>query len=165
MLISLTGFMGSGKSTVGALLADALGCPLLELDALIAARAERSIPEIFAADGEAGFRRLEATLLRQTVERYAEATAVLSLGGGALENASSARLIHEKTLCIYLQTSVDTLRERLSGSGSTRPLLAGDWEALLRRRLPTYEKTAHVTLDTDGLSPEQITDEIIIDCL
>ena len=157
MLISLTGFMGSGKSTVGALLADALGCPLLELDALLAAKAGRSIPEIFAADGEAGFRRQEATLLRQTVERYSAST--------ALENPASARLIREKTLCIYLQASVDTLRERLSGTEDARPLLAGDWEALLQLRLPTYEKTAHVTLDTDGLSPEQIIDEIIIDCL
>ena len=165
MLISLTGFMGSGKSTVGALLADALGCPLLELDALLAAKAGRSIPEIFAADGEAGFRRQEATLLRQTVERYSASTAVLSLGGGALENPASARLIREKTLCIYLQASVDTLRERLSGTEDARPLLAGDWEALLQLRLPTYEKTAHVTLDTDGLSPDQIVDEIIIDCL
>jgi shikimate kinase len=163
MLISLTGFMGSGKSTVGALLADALGCPLVELDALIAAKAGKSIPQLFADEGEAGFRALEAKLLAETVRRYT--TAVISLGGGALGNPASARLIHEKTLCIYLQASVETLRERLAGAEASRPLLAGDWEALLESRRPTYEKTAHVILDTDGLSPEQIADEIIIDCL
>ena len=165
MLIALTGFMGSGKSTVSALLADALGCPLLELDALIEKQAGRPIPVLFAEEGEAGFRAREAKLLADTVKRYAGTTAVLSLGGGALEDPASARLIHRKTLCLYLQATPDTLRERLSGSGTSRPLLSGDWEALLERRRPTYEQTAHVILDTDGLSPEQIVDEIIIDCL
>ena len=165
MILSLTGFMGSGKSTVGRLVADALGCPFLDLDTLIEKKAGRSIPEIFAEEGEGGFRALEAQLLADTVKRYAGTTAVLSLGGGALEDPASARLIHEKTLCIYLQASPDTIRERLAGSGTSRQLLSGDWEALLERRLPTYEKTAHVILDTDGLSPEQIADEIIIDCL
>ena len=165
MILSLTGFMGSGKSTVGRLVADALGCPFLDLDALIEKKAGCSIPKIFSEEGEAGFRALEARLLADTVKRYASATAVLSLGGGALGNPASERLIREKTLCIYLQASPETLRERLAGSGAARPLLAGNWEALLERRLPTYEKTAHVILDTDGLSPEQIADEIIIDCL
>ena len=105
MILSLTGFMGSGKSTVGRLVADALGCPFLDLDALIEKKAGRSIPEIFAEEGEAGFRALEARLLADTVKRYASATAVLSLGGGALGNPASERLIRGKTLCIYLQAS------------------------------------------------------------
>ena len=69
MMITLTGFMGSGKTTVGRILADALDCLFLDLDDLIVKKAGKSIPDIFAEDGEAAFRALEARLLRQTVEK------------------------------------------------------------------------------------------------
>ena len=71
-MITLTGFMGSGKTTVGKVLADFLGCPFMDLDELVVKKAGKSIPEIFAQDGEPAFRALEARLLRQTVEKYAE---------------------------------------------------------------------------------------------
>ena len=76
-MITLTGFMGSGKTTVGKVLADFLGCPFMDLDDLIVKKAGKSIPEIFTEDGEAAFRQLEARLLRQTVEKYTENTVVL----------------------------------------------------------------------------------------
>ncbi|MBR1489526.1 MAG: shikimate kinase [Bacteroidales bacterium] len=185
MLITLTGFMGSGKTTVGRILADALGCPFLDLDDLIVKKAGKSIPDIFAQDGEPAFRQLEARLLRQTVEKYGESTAVLSLGGGAILAPASATLVHEKTVCIYLRATLDTLLERLEGESAGRPLLqeipdqVGDdgspvvmpgpdrasVAARLAAREPLYEKTAHVVIDTDGLTPEEISDEIIISCL
>lgn len=165
MLIALTGFMGSGKSTVGRIVADALGCLFLDLDELVEKQARMPVAEVFTAQGEAAFRALEAATLKKTVLKYAESTVVLALGGGALENPESARLIREKSLCIYLQASADTLRGRLAGDATVRPLLKGDWEALLASRLPAYEAAAAVVLDTDGLTPEQIADEIIIDCL
>ena len=165
MMITLCGFMGSGKSTVGRLLADALGCPFLDLDDLIVKKAGKSIPEIFAEDGEPAFRQMEARLLRQTVGKYGENTVVLSLGGGAVTTPASASLLHEKTVCIYLRASLETLLRRLSGETAGRPLADNSVASRLAEREPVYEKTAHVTVDTDGLTPEEVTDEIIISCL
>ena len=164
MIISLTGFMGSGKTTVGHIVADALGCPFFDLDDIVVKKAGKDIPAIFVEDGELAFRVLEADCLKSFIKKYAQSTTVLALGGGTLQNASSAKLIKEKTFCIYLQASTEALKQRLSNS-TGRPLAYGDWQQLLEKRLATYESTAVITLDTDGLSPEQIADEIIIDCL
>ena len=157
--------MGSGKSTVGALLADALGCPFIDLDQLIVKKAGRSIPEIFAAEGEAGFRRLEKQALETTIARYAENTVVLALGGGTVTVPGAVKLLQEKTLCIYLQASLEALQARLEGQTEGRPLADEGIADRLAQREPLYEAAAHVTIDTTGLTPEDITDEIIISCL
>jgi len=165
MMITLTGFMGCGKSTVGKVLADFLGCPFMDLDDLVVKKAGKSIPEIFAEDGEPAFRLLEARLLRQTVEKYRENTAVLALGGGAVLSPASASLLHAETVCIYLRASLETLLGRLQGETAGRPLADGALAERLASRIPLYEKTAHVILDTDGLDPGQVADEIIVSCL
>ena len=201
MMITLTGFMGSGKTTVGKVLADFLGCPFMDLDDLVVKKAGKSIPDIFAQDGEPAFRLLEAQVLRKTVEKYAESTAVLALGGGAVLAPASAALLHEKTVCIYLRATLDTLLARLAGETAGRPLLqeipdqvgddggsvvmpgpgssvmpgpdssvmSGPDRASVSARLASreviYEKTAHVIIDTDGLSPDEVADEIIISAL
>ena len=193
MMITLTGFMGSGKTTVGKVLADFLGCPFMDLDDLVVKKAGKSIPDIFAQDGEPAFRQLEAQALRKTVEKYAESTAVLALGGGAVLAPASAALLREKTVCIYLRATLDTLLQRLAGETAGRPLLneipgqAGNdggsvvmpgpgssvmpgpdrasVSARLAAREPIYEETAHVVIDTDGLSPDEVADEIIISAL
>ena len=192
-MITLTGFMGSGKTTVGKVLADFLGCPFMDLDDLVVKKAGKSIPDIFAQDGEPAFRQLEAQVLRKTVEKYAESTAVLALGGGAVLAPASAALLREKTVCIYLRATLDTLLQRLAGETAGRPLLneipgqAGNdggsvvmpgpgssvmpgpdrasVSARLAAREPIYEETAHVVIDTDGLSPDEVADEIIISAL
>ena len=165
MMITLTGFMGSGKTTVGKVLADFLGCPFMDLDDLVVKKAGKSIPDIFAQDGEPAFRLLEAQVLRKTVEKYAESTAVLALGGGAVLAPASAALLHEKTVCIYLRASLDTLLARLQGETAGRPLADASLADRLASREPIYEKTAHVIIDTDGLSPDEVADEIIISAL
>ena len=165
MMITLTGFMGSGKTTVGKVLADFLGCPFMDLDDLVVKKAGKSIPDIFAQDGEPAFRQLEAQVLRKTVEKYAESTAVLALGGGAVLAPSSAALLHEKTVCIYLRASLETLLARLEGETAGRPLADASLADRLAAREPIYEKTAHVVIDTDGLSPDEVADEIIISAL
>lgn len=165
MMITLTGFMGSGKTTVGRVLADFLGCPFLDLDDLVVKKAGKSIPEIFAQDGEPAFRQLEARLLKQTVEKYAESTVVLALGGGAILSPASAALLHEKTVCIYLRASLDTLLDRLEGETAGRPLADDAMADRLAEREPLYEQTAHVVIDTDGLAPDEVADEIIISAL
>ena len=165
MLIVLTGFMGSGKSTVGRLVADALGCPFLDLDEIIEKKAGRRIPDIFAQDGEKGFRRLEKQALEKTVARYAENTAVLALGGGTVTIPGAVQLLQEKTLCIYLQADFDTLLARLEGQTEGRPLAGEGMAERLAGREPLYEAAAHVTIETATLTPEEIADEIIISCL
>lgn len=157
--------MGSGKSTVGRIIADALGCPFIDLDDVIVRKAGRSIPEIFEADGEAGFRRIEKTALEQTVNKYASATAVLALGGGTVTIPGAVALLQSKTLCIYLKADIETLIARLHGQTAGRPLADDAMAERLEQRLPQYEAAAHITIETDGLTPDQIADEIIIDCL
>ena len=165
MMITLTGFMGSGKTTVGKVLADFLGCPFMDLDDLIVKKAGKSIPEIFAQDGESAFRQLEARLLRQTVEKYTENTVVLALGGGAVTTPASAALLRDKTVCIYLRATLETLLARLEGETAGRPLADASLADRLAAREPLYEETAHVVIDTDGLTPEEVADEIIISSL
>ena len=165
MLITLTGFMGSGKTTVGSIVADALGCHFMDLDDIIVKKAGRSIPQIFESDGESAFRILEKKALEQTVSKYSETTAVLSLGGGTVTVPGAIKLLQEKTLCIYLKATVETLWARLDGNTESRPLADDLFAERLAKREPLYEAAAHVIIDTDDLSPEQIADEIIIDCL
>ncbi|MBQ9410348.1 MAG: shikimate kinase [Bacteroidales bacterium] len=165
MLIALEGFMGSGKTSVGRILSDALGCPFIDLDEVIVRKAGRSIPAIFEADGEPGFRRLEKQALEQTVSKYAGSTAVIALGGGTVTVPGAVKLLQQKTLCIYLRAGLETLKARLEGQTAGRPLAGEGLEERLAAREPLYEAAAHITIDTDGLSPDQIADEIIIDCL
>lgn len=164
MLVALTGFMGSGKSTVGRIVADALGCTFLDLDLIIEKKAGKSIPQIFEAEGEREFRRLEKKALEDTVSKYCESTAVLALGGGTVTVPGAVQLLQEKTLCIYLESSAETLQERI-GNGEGRPLADENFAQRLESREPLYNAAAHVTICTEGLSSEDVADEIIISCL
>lgn len=165
MLVALTGFMGSGKTTVGRILADALGCPFIDLDEVIVKKAGRSISEIFRSDGEPAFRILEKKALEQTVSKYSQNTAVLALGGGTVTVPGAVKLLQEKTLCIYLQSPIEVLEERVRKEADTRPLSGEGFKERFSEREPLYQSAAHVTIDTTDLSPEEIADEIIIDCL
>jgi len=166
MLITLTGMPGSGKTTVGRIVADALGCPFMDLDELIEKKAGKAIPAIFKEEGEAAFRTLEGKVLRETVSKYAQADAVLALGGGSVTLPGAAALLHEKTLCIWLQASIPTLSSRLQDT-PPRPLLSSEntLEKFLSDREECYEKAAHVRLDTDGVDAEAVADELIITAL
>ena len=220
MIISLTGFMGCGKSSVGRKLSQLLCCPFMDLDQVIEERAGRSIPEIFASEGEEAFRSMELDALRNIVSGwegfpkqslpsqamgpslcgqrgstvsetppnlhhaevnhqviamcdgtcqsadYERPSLVLALGGGAVMRIECAEIVHSDTLCIYLNASVETLMKHLSGQTDGRPML-GDSdlrtriEELMALRSETYEKTAHIVIDTDGKSIEAVASEII----
>ena len=127
MIISLTGFMGCGKSSVGRILSELLCCPFVDLDDAISERAGRSIPEIFAAEGEPYFRELERETLADIIRSHSlddsSARLILALGGGAVMTQACERMVHEETLCIYLKASVDTLISHLEGQAAGRPLL------------------------------------------
>jgi shikimate kinase len=158
--IALTGFMGSGKSTVGPLLARRLGWRFVDADDVIAAEAGSTIPEIFAREGEAAFRERE----RATIARLAgEDALVLALGGGAIEDAATRSLLGNapQTLLVHLEVELATTLERCRGTEHLRPILA-DQENLAsryQRRLPLY-RTARVSVAVDTLTPEQVVEAI-----
>ena len=162
MIIALTGYMGAGKTTVGRIVADALGCPFVDLDDVVVKKAGKSIPEIFAQDGEPAFRAIEADCLKKTVKKYAESTVVLALGGGTVTCPGVPEMLHDKTLCIWLKASVETMMARAHDG---RPLADENFAARYATRESLYAAAAHIELDTEGLTSEEIADEIIIDCL
>ena len=159
--------MGCGKSSVGRRLSQLLCCPFMDLDQVIEERAGRTIPEIFASEGEEAFRSMEVDALKEIVglPMYSRGY-ILALGGGAVMTAECAEIVHTDTVCIYLKASVETLMEHLSGQTDGRPML-GDSdlrtriEELMALRSETYEKTAHIVIDTDGKSIEAVASEII----
>lgn len=161
MLTVLSGFMGSGKTSVGKILADMLGCPFADLDAIVEKAEGKTIKEIFAAGGEEAFRKKEAETLRKTVARYRESPAVLALGGGTEDIRKYLKGID--SVVVWLRTGIDTIRERLSDTDASRPMLAShDIGDLLASRESGYEASADVIIDTDGLTAEEIAQEIII---
>ncbi len=159
--IVLTGFMGSGKSTVGPLLAERLGWKFIDADDAIAAEAGCTIPEIFTREGEAAFRERE----RATIARLAgEDALVLALGGGAIESeATRALLLHApETLLIHLEVELGTTLARCAGTEHLRPILADQANLASRyqQRLPLY-RTAHVSIAVDRRTPEQVVEAIV----
>lgn len=150
----LTGFMGTGKSTVGPLVADALRMPLVDTDTLIVQRAGISIPEIFARDGEAAFRQLERAVI---LELISECGRIIATGGGALINPQTRADVLRNNLVICLTAEPDVLRARLSGD-SGRPL-ASQWEQVLAQRLPIY-RSFSFCVDTSHHTPQQVAEEV-----
>lgn len=159
--IVLTGFMGSGKTTVGPLLAARLGWRFIDVDDIIEAEAGATIAELFARHGEAPFRDRE----HSTIARLAAADAlILALGGGAIEHSATRALLLTApgTLLVHLEVELATTIIRCQGTEHIRPILA-DHANLASRyqlRLPLY-RTAHVSIPVDTLTPEQAVDAIL----
>jgi len=151
----LTGFMTTGKTTVGQLVAQMTGWRFIDADALIVERAGMSIPELFAAQGEAAFRRLEAEVCRELAAGQRQ---VIATGGGMLIDADNRRVMQEAGLVVCLTASPEAIRTRISGD-ATRPLAAG-WESLLAARQPIYESFAH-RIDTSNRTPHEVAQEVM----
>ena len=159
--IVLTGFMGSGKSTVGPLLAARLGWRFVDVDDELEAEAGTSITEQFARDGEAVFReREQAAIARLATDEGL----VLALGGGAIEHAATRELLRggAGTLLVHLEVALETTLARCRGTEHLRPILADQANLASRyaRRLPLY-RTAHVSLAVDALTPEEAVEAIV----
>ena len=192
--------MGCGNSSVGRRLSELLCCPFMDLDSIIEEYAGKSIPEIFATEGEAAFRQMELEALRTIIGHSDSLSAplapshsiaagpspypgvgkcqfrtsdyrndskrhlVIALGGGTVMTPECAELVQNNTRCIYLKASVETLVEHLDNEADKRPLLSGGdlrtrIENLMSRRSATYERTAHMIIDTDGKSIDEIARE------
>ncbi|GAB4321940.1 MAG: shikimate kinase [Phototrophicales bacterium] len=154
--IVLTGFMGTGKSTVGAVVADLLGWQFLDTDALIVARAGITIPEIFAQHGEAAFRELEREVCAEVTQQH---EAVIATGGGALINPDTLALMQQNGLIICLYATPNVIEARLAEE-QNRPL-ATNWRELLEQRRAAYAAIPH-QINTSDKSPQQLAQEVII---
>ncbi len=162
-VIWLVGMMGAGKSVVGRALARKLSLPFVDSDQEIERRAGRSVSEIFARDGEAGFRQLEAEVIRE----IAKQPQVVALGGGAPAQPGMADELRQRGTMVYLRARLETLLARI-GDARTRPLLSDltpearseRLEALQRGREPSYSR-AQVTIDTDENSTAVVVEKIV----
>jgi shikimate kinase len=152
-LLALTGMMGAGKSTVAARLGQLLSRPVVSTDALVVARAGKTIAELFRDDGEPAFRALE----REAVASLRGAL-VADLGGGAFCDPASAAHLLRAGRVVYLEVSAAEAARRIGG-GSGRPL-AAEWEARLAVRRACYAR-AHLTVRVDGLAPEAVARKIV----
>ena len=165
--IVLTGFMGSGKSTAGALLAEQLGWTFLDLDTEIERRCGLTVPQIFAELGEAHFRRQETAALASVLGR---SRVVIALGGGAPEELGNRLLLEQTpgTAVVFLTAPFATLYDRCQVQAATpgateRPVLADRQKAEARfaDRLRHYERIAGFTLDTTALSVEETLEALL----
>jgi 3-dehydroquinate synthase len=159
--IVLTGFMGTGKSSVGREVADQLGRPFLDLDDLIAARAGKPISEIFAEDGEPAFRALEAQACQEVREASGR---VIAAGGGAVLSLANREALESGGTVICLEAETGVIARRLAG-GNGRPLLSGASREeriaeLLARRATAYAELPH-HLDTSLLTVVQAAERVM----
>ena len=156
----LVGAMGAGKTTVGRIVAEALGADFLDTDQVVEREAGRSVAEIFVDEGEARFRELEREAVADALATH---EGVLALGGGAvLDEATRERLDGHRV--VFLRVGLSDAASRV-GLGVSRPLLLGNVRGrikqLLDERAPIYEAVAVRTVDTDGLTPRQVADQVL----
>ena len=157
--VVLIGPPGSGKSTVGAALADLLGVPLHDTDAAIEADQGRSVSDIFVEDGEAAFRALERA---EVARALAEERGVIAVGGGAPVDPGTEQVLRGETV-VFLDVGIADAAKRV-GFDQSRPLLAvnprASWVRLMNERRPVYERVGTHRVDTAGLTPEDVAAEI-----
>jgi shikimate kinase len=160
--VILIGPMGSGKTTIGQLVAERLDIPFRDTDQVIEENSGRTVSDIFLEDGEEAFRVLEKAVLRD--ELLSDGT-VLALGGGApisIDAQSALRAIASPV--IYLDISLATVAPRI-GFNRDRPLLLhnprGQWQTLMEARRPIYESIADTVIDVNTKTEIDIVDEIL----
>ncbi|QDU74513.1 Shikimate kinase 2 [Bremerella volcania] len=166
MNLALIGYRGTGKSHVARLLAGQLKWPLVDADIHVEKQAGKSIADIFAEVGEPGFRDLESQAL---IELTQGSHYVLSLGGGVILREENRQRIADCCFTVWLTASPEEIARRLSGDASTqarRPSLTGkstleEIEEVLARRIPLYRQSANLTVDTEGKSPQEVTQTIL----
>ena len=157
----LIGLPGSGKSTIGRRLAKAMGLTVLDTDTAIGERTGRSVAEIFSAEGESGFRRIEEEVIRDALDSH---DGILSLGGGAVTTPGVRDALAGHTV-VYLEISAAEGIRRTGGS-VVRPLLAGPnraekYRALMNERVPLYRRVATIRINTNRRNPGAVVRNIV----
>lgn len=167
-MLFLIGYRGSGKTTVGRVVADRLGWDFLDADSVLEARYGQTIREIFAAEGEAGFRDKEAALLADLCGRT---NTVIATGGGIVLREENRERLKKYGFVVWLTADPATLLARIQADPTTagrRPALAGgglaEVEQLLAVREPLYRACADVVVSAGALSPERAADAILAAC-
>ncbi len=166
MNLFLIGYRGCGKTTVAARAAELLGWPWLDADAVLEARAGKSIKQIFAEDGETAFRDLESAVI---ADLAAGQRHVIALGGGAILREQNRQALVGRGQVVWLQASPETLLARIAADPTTaqrRPNLTGqgglaEIRSLLDERTPLYRQCAHVVIDAEQLQPAEIARRIV----
>ena len=166
--IALIGLMGAGKSTVARALGERLGVSVADLDGMIEAVEGSSVSELFERAGEAWFRRRESELL---AEALASGVRVVACGGGIVLDAAHRALLRERCRVVWLEVDPAEALKRMRAVGGepgrSRPLLAGgDPEQRLarlqRERSPLYAEAASVRVPTDGRTPAEVADAVLV---
>ncbi|WP_437191604.1 shikimate kinase AroL [Planctomicrobium sp. SH527] len=166
MVITLIGCRGTGKTTIGAALAERLNLNFVDIDPEIERNAGLSISEIFKQHGEPYFRSLESSTLSSVLNNN---QTVVSPGGGAILNASNRNAMRNAGPVVWLVAPVETIVERLSADPETlgrRPSLTGtdvisEITEVLAARTPLYEEAATMIISTENRTPSAIVDEIV----
>lgn len=160
----LVGMMGSGKTTVGRILADRLGRPLVDTDAEVVEDTGRSIPEFFAEHGERAFRAAEAEVIRRVSALRGQ---VVAVGGGAVTDPANTTSLRSTGDLVWLDADPTTLADRVGDAVEERPLvansddLAGRLADIRRQREAAYARAASKTIDTTGKDPEDIAEAVL----
>ena len=157
--VVLIGFMGAGKSVVGAKLAARLEWTLCDTDQIVESAAGMSVAQIWAAEGEVGFRAREHdAVLRACAGDHR----VIACGGGAILRLRNFSVLKGAGTVVYMRGSREVLLARV-GDAAGRPLLGeqGAFDRLLASRAPSYETAADVIVDIDDRSPDQLVDDIM----
>jgi len=165
-VIFLIGYRGTGKTTVARLLAEALGWPWLDADELLERRYGQTIRDIFATEGEEAFRDKEEAILSELCQLKEH---VIATGGGVVLREQNRERLRKSGWVVWLTTDVDTIHRRLQADPTTwdrRPALAAaspqtEIATLLQVREPHYRSCSHVSVSTEGRSPEQVVKEIL----
>jgi shikimate kinase len=159
--VALIGMMGAGKSVVARALALRLHTRAVDLDDEVVRDTGRSIPNLFAERGDAGFRDAETAALREVLGH--DEPVVLATGGGVVLRADNVAVLRSRAVVVWLDSDVTTLAQRV-GDGTGRPLLAGDPVGRLRvldaERRPHYAAAAHLVVRVDGIDITRVADNI-----
>ncbi len=159
--VVMIGLMGAGKTKIGGLLATALAVPFVDADQEIEKVQGRTIAQIFEQDGEATFRALERAKI---AELLSDDLKVVAPGGGAMMDAATESLVHNRSICIWLRADLDILVERTSRNAN-RPLLKNGnphdiLGALIEKRYPVYAG-AHIAVETTAEEPEVMLERVL----
>ncbi len=155
--IVIAGFMGTGKTSVGRRVAEMLGRPFVDTDEEIVKRVGMAIPEIFSTYGEEGFRNIEKRICRFYAAQRGH---VIATGGGMLVDEGNREVMMASGFVVCLNAPPEVIRQRLLADPEERPLLGGDWLALLEQRKPAYAEIPF-QVDTSDKSSEQVAEELV----